>query len=169
MRRIGTKEASVIPPPQIFLVQATYPTWARTQSWSTEELKCSKRLPTFVVHPARQQFLWEAIAYFLPFRPKPTDAERYRALENSALPLFSERMSLRWAMSVHDAVDGSSTGTSVPWMWGAPTIQRSDPCRRFRQSVSTSPSRSSRFTALMPLARWSFAARCFVPSGQHDA
>jgi hypothetical protein len=32
-----------------------------------------------------------------------------------------------------DAVDGSSTGTSVPWMWGvvkAPTIQRSEPCRR---------------------------------------
>jgi len=92
-------------------------------SWSTEELKCSKRRPTFVVHPARQQFLWEAIAYFLPFRPKPTDAERYRALENSALPLFSERMSLRWAMSVHDAVDGSSTGTSVPWIWGLPRFK----------------------------------------------
>src|SRR5258705_8444606 len=33
----------------------------------------------------------------------------------------------------------------------APTIQRSYPCRRSRQSVSTSPSRSSRFTELMHL------------------
>src|SRR3982074_3610034 len=32
----------------------------------------------------------------------------------------------------------------------APTIQRSDLCRRSRQSVSTSPSRCSRFTELMP-------------------
>jgi len=31
-----------------------------------------------------------------------------------------------------DAVDGSSTGTSVPWMGAveAPTIQKSVPCRR---------------------------------------
>jgi hypothetical protein len=35
-----------------------------------------------------------------------------------------------------DAVDGSSTGTRVPWMWGAvkgPTIRRSQPCKRSRQ------------------------------------
>ena len=59
-------------------------------------------------------------------------------------------------MSAHDAVDGSSTrhvsaedvGTAK-----APTIQRSYPCKRSRQSVSTSPSRSCRSTALMPLAQ----------------
>ncbi len=53
--------------------------------------------------------------------------------------------------SAFDAVDGSSTGTRVPRMWAllsAPAIQRSKPCRRLRQSVSISPSRSSRFTAV---------------------
>ena len=46
--------------------------------------------------------------------------------------------------SAFDAVDGSSTGTRVPKMWAlvkAPTIRRSYPCKRFRQLVSTSPSR----------------------------
>ena len=44
--------------------------------------------------------------------------------------------------SACDAVDGSSTGTRVPLRWGlleAPTIRRSYPCRRSRQSVSTLP------------------------------
>src|SRR3954451_9857783 len=40
----------------------------------------------------------------------------------------------------------------------APTIQRSYPCKRPRQSVSTLRSRSSRFTELMLPARWSSAA-----------
>jgi hypothetical protein len=51
-----------------------------------------------------------------------------------------------------DAVDGSSTGTRVPKMWAlfkASTIRRSYPCKRFRQLVSTSPSRFFRFTAWM--------------------
>jgi hypothetical protein len=49
-------------------------------------------------------------------------------------PVGTKRQFARYkAMSGVDAVDGSSTGTSVPWMWAllkAPTIQRSEPCRR---------------------------------------
>ena len=63
-------------------------------------------------------------------------------------------------MSVFDAVDGSSTGTRVPKMWAlfkAPTIWRSYPCKRFRQLVSTSPSRFFRFMAWM-LAVWWLSA-----------
>jgi transposase len=44
-------------------------------------------------------------------------------------------------------------GTRVPWIWAplkAPLIRRSYPCSRFRQSVSISPSRSFKCTALMP-------------------
>src|ERR1700739_1234282 len=55
-------------------------------------------------------------------------------------------------MSASDAVDGSSTGTRVPKMFAlvkAPPIRRSYPCKRFRQLVSTSPSRFFRFTAWM--------------------
>jgi hypothetical protein len=54
-------------------------------------------------------------------------------------------------MSGFDAVDGSSTGTEVPWMWvllRPPTIQRSQTCKRSRQSVSTSPSRFFKSTEL---------------------
>jgi hypothetical protein len=63
-------------------------------------------------------------------------------------------------MVANDAVDGSSTRHVSAMDVGAaeaPTIQRSYPCIRSRQSVSTLPSRSSRSTALMPLARWSSA------------
>src|SRR6476619_936670 len=64
-------------------------------------------------------------------------------------------------MSARDAVDGSSTGTRVPRMWAlanAPTIQRSPTCKQSQQSVSISPSRSFKFTGLMPPAKWSSAA-----------
>ena len=60
-----------------------------------------------------------------------------------------------------DAVDGSSTRHVSAMDVGAvkaPTIQRSYPCKQSRQSVSTSPSRSFRSTALMLPARWSSAA-----------
>src|SRR5262249_7360709 len=39
----------------------------------------------------------------------------------------------------------------------APTIERSQTCKQLRQSVSTSPSRVFRCTALTPMARWSSA------------
>src|SRR5215472_6807728 len=54
-------------------------------------------------------------------------------------------------MSIIDAVDGSSTGTRVPRIWGsfeAPTIRRSYSCNRFRRLVSISPSRSFKCTVL---------------------
>ena len=57
-------------------------------------------------------------------------------------------------MSAIDAVDGSSTRHVSAMDVGAVevlTIQRSYPCRQLRQSVSTSPSRSSRSPAL---CRW---------------
>jgi FtsP/CotA-like multicopper oxidase with cupredoxin domain len=58
-------------------------------------------------------------------------------------------------------VDGSSTGHVSATNVGAvkaPTIQRSYPCKRPRQSVSTLRSRSSSFTELMLPAKWSSAA-----------
>jgi hypothetical protein len=64
-------------------------------------------------------------------------------------------------MAAIDAVDGSSTGTRVPRIWGsfeAPTIRRSYLCSRFRQSVSISPSRFS--------SAW---RRCGWPSGPTPA
>jgi len=39
-------------------------------------------------------------------------------------------------------VDGSSTGTEVPWIWvlfKAPTVRRSHTCKRSRQLVSIKP------------------------------
>ena len=54
-----------------------------------------------------------------------------------------------------DAVDGSSTrhvSAMDVGAVGAPTIRRSQACKRSRQSVSISPNRCSRSTALMPLA-----------------
>ena len=55
-------------------------------------------------------------------------------------------------MSAFDAVDGSSTGTEVPWIWvlfKAPTVRRSHTCKRSPQLVSISPSRFFKFTELM--------------------
>jgi len=59
-----------------------------------------------------------------------------------------------------DAVDGSSTGTSVPWMWallrlprfrGASHADDNDNRIRYRQV-------GSKFMGLIPLAKRSFAA-----------
>jgi hypothetical protein len=58
-------------------------------------------------------------------------------------------------MSLVDAVDGSSTGTSVPWIWALLRLPRfnggashaDDHYNRFRLN------RFSRSTALMPVAR----------------
>src|SRR5258705_1295 len=52
--------------------------------------------------------------------------------------------------SAIDAVDGSSTGTRAPWIWGAvkaPMIRRSKACKQSRQSVSISQSRLFRSRA----------------------
>jgi hypothetical protein len=63
-------------------------------------------------------------------------------------------------MSAFDAVDGSSTGTEVPWIWvlfKAPTVRRSHTCKRSRQLVSI----GANFIALLggAAADWPFAAR----------
>ena len=64
-------------------------------------------------------------------------------------------------MAACDAVDGSSTRHVSALDVGAvkaPTIRRSYPCKRSRQSVSTLPNRSFRRMALILLARWSSVA-----------
>jgi hypothetical protein len=56
---------------------------------------------------------------------------------------------MRRTMSVIDAVDGSSTGTQVPWVWVLLTPPRfggAKLCKLSRRSVSTSPSLFSKFT-----------------------
>jgi hypothetical protein len=82
------------------------------------------------------------------------------------LRLIKSEEEIQWmriggALSDLDAVDGSSTRHASALDVGAakaPTIQRSYPCRRSRQSVSISPSRSSRSTELMLPVRSSSAA-----------
>jgi hypothetical protein len=77
----------------------------------------------------------------------------YRVSDEPAdLRITIRQLPKQTATSVPDAVDGSSTGTRVPKMWvlfKAPTIRRSYLCKRFRQLVSTSPSRFFRCTAWM--------------------
>jgi hypothetical protein len=52
-------------------------------------------------------------------------------------------------------------------LWAAPpTIERSQTCKWLRQSVSTSPNRVFRCTALTPMARWSSAALAVAGCGQ---
>ena len=56
-----------------------------------------------------------------------------------------------------DAVDGSSTGTRVPWTEGAvrrPRFAGANPCRRLRRSVSISQSRFFRFMASPRTVMW---------------
>src|ERR1700674_458819 len=70
-------------------------------------------------------------------------------------PIISSAM-----VAAIDAVDGSSTRHVSAMDVGAvkaPTIQRSYPCKRLRQSVSISRSRCFRFMALMLMAKWSSA------------
>jgi hypothetical protein len=61
--------------------------------------------------------------------------------------------------SVHDAVDGSSTGTCVPWMWALLRLHDSE--ERAMQTITTIgldiAKSVSRFTALTLAARWLFA------------
>jgi hypothetical protein len=69
---------------------------------------------------------------------------------------------MRRPMSLIDAVDGSSTRHVSAMEVGAvkaPTIRRSYPCKRSRQLVSISPSRSFRFMASMRMAISSSAGR----------
>ena len=67
----------------------------------------------------------------------PETGRKNGAMDNADVSIAARRDRLTRshpAMTANDAVDGSSTGTQVPWMWGLTARLERDACRQMAKS-----------------------------------
>ena len=101
--------------------------------------------------------LTEAASFISPMRLMSPDGTLRTADRTPESPLLGveRRCSRRVSKSAFDAVDGSSTGTCVPWLWALlrlPRFRRSEPCRH-AVSAEQSMMRLTRATKADPTQR----------------